>query len=100
MLTHARQEAVVPLFQREILTDRGQVQGDDMVALRAQFVGRPHHERRFAYLAGGQYVTEFAVKQTLEKIFVGLTLNVGRSIGPQGATGYVEAGVGRTHSGS
>ena len=107
LLAQATDQSVVPLFGREVLADRREVEYRDLKALVSQANNGPDHERGFAHLPGREDIAELALEDSLMEVAVGLTFDITEGVRAQSATGNEESRVwfhqfepiGRSHYG-
>ena len=74
----AGEQAIIPLFGGEVLSQRLQVQINDRAPLLFEPFSGSHHQRGLAHLPRGEHVAELALAQSLEQLRVCPALHVGK----------------------
>jgi hypothetical protein len=85
LLAESADQAVVPLFGREILSYGGEIKNGDLESLEAESDDGANHERRFAHLPGSENIAKLAVEEALVEVAIGLSFDITEGIGTQGA---------------
>src|SRR5262249_49511474 len=91
------EQAVVPLFGREVLTDRRQIKGSDSDSFFTKASGGAVHEGGLAHLARGEDVAKLAALEGSVDILIRLALDVGGRVGAQRPARDVEIGLAGAH---
>src|SRR5438445_486454 len=84
------EQALIPLFDRQVLADAREIEYRDGCPRVAEARGGADHERGLAHLAGGQDVAELAPREAFVKLLIRLALDIGGRIRAQGAAGDIE----------
>jgi hypothetical protein len=84
------EEAAIPLLTVEALADGGKIEDSHRDTFHAEASGGVHHQGTLAHLAAGKHVAELAGFKALVQLLIRLPLDVGGSVGTQGAASNVE----------
>ena len=97
LFRNVREQAVVPLFRREILADGGQVEYRNAHTRRSEPRSRADHQGRFTHLTGGEDIAELTAHKAVVEFVVGLAGDVAGRIASQTPASNIEILGGYSH---